>query len=865
MKDNRIKNLTNILLGFILLQPIFDVLSFLRIRNIIPFGISTYIKPIFVFSLALYLFIFYEKNKKKWLIYGILFILLMLGHLWILKNLLVSTSIIVHEYRFVLNIAYMAALFMIFGVIFKNYPNKQKLLRNLKKTIILTFLIYCSLLLISVITNTSALTYEYADSTKHGYKGWFDSGQILGHSISMFFPLLLYIILKPTNKWYIKILFLFLILVTVSLLGTKVPYYIIVISLLLYVLISIIIKFLNKNHLFNLFNVLLSMCALLCMMTTYKYTPVAYNTNINQQASSIELETYEKDKITGKKNSNSLKLELDNISNNIETQNNNLHAKQEITNYLKWSDNAAEFLDNLYQKQVIHPSNNRYKQIIYSSNIYLQSSLRYKIFGIGYLNQNDFALESDFFMALFGFGGLGFVLFLGLPLLLFLKETKTILKNLSKVDLETYLMYMGLGIFFCVSIYAGYTYIYTNFSIFLVVLTTMVTIKNYLFKETNKKMLNRNKITFLLLHLGFGGIETATINSANALSKYYEVELISFYKLRRNQINLLNKEVKIKYLYLGEPNKKQLKESINGLNFIKMFKEGFKAINILFKKKNLIKKEIINSDSFAIISTRVDFSVLLSKYGRDDIIKIAQEHHHHNNDNKYISKLKYKYNNIDYLCALTKTLQKDYKNFLKNVNNKTKVILLPNMIVHSTHNISDLNNNNIISVGRLEEGKKIDELIIMFSKLNLKNSKLFIIGSGNKEQQLKLLVNELQLNNKVKFLGYLNQNEQQKYYLQSSVFAMTSVTEGLPMVLLEAMQYGIPCVAYETDSGVKDIIKNNKNGYVIKNRNEKDYIKKLKEVLLKKRLKKNMQKVSLETIKNYESESILKIWFKILK
>ena len=199
------------------------------------------------------------------------------------------------------------------------------------------------------------------------------------------------------------------------------------------------------------------------------------------------------------------------------------------------------------------------------------------------------------------------------------------------------------------------------------------------------------------------------------------------------------------------------------------------------------------------------------------------------------------------------------------INNKTRVILLPNMIINSNCNISNLNNKNIISVGRLEDGKKIDELITIFSKLNLEKSKLFIIGAGSKEQELKMLANDLKLNNKVEFLGYLNQNDQQKYYLESSVFAMTSITEGLPMVLLEAMQHGLPCIAYETDSGVKDIIKNNKNGYVIKNRNEKDYIKKIKSVLTTKTLKKNMQKGALETITNYESESILKIWFKILK
>ncbi len=50
------------------------------------------------------------------------------------------------------------------------------------------------------------------------------------------------------------------------------------------------------------------------------------------------------------------------------------------------------------------------------------------------------------------------------------------------------------------------------------------------------------------------------------------------------------------------------------------------------------------------------FSALLSKYGNDNSVKIAQEHHYHNNNKRYINILKNKYYNIDYLFALTKKL-----------------------------------------------------------------------------------------------------------------------------------------------------------------------------------------------------------------
>ena len=373
-------------------------------------------------------------------------------------------------------------------------------------------------------------------------------------------------------------------------------------------------------------------------------------------------------------------------------------------------------------------------------------------------------------------------------------------------------------------------------------------------------MMNKNnKITFLLLHLGYGGIETSTINSANALSDKYEVELVSFYNLKDNQANLLNDNVKIKYLYNGEPNKDKFLNCLKNKRIFSLIKEGIKAINILIKKKTLIINEIKNSSSFAIISTRVEFSTLLSTYGNKETIKIAQEHHHHNNDKKYISKLTNKYNNIDYLCALTKVLKRDYEKFLIK-NKHTKVILLPNM-TEDNKNKSSLNNKNIISVGRLHEGKKIDELVTIFSKLKNKECKLYIIGDGNEEAKIKLLIKKYDLQKRIIMLGYLDKKAQEKYYLDSCVFAMTSVSEGLPMVLLEAMNYGLPCIAYETETGVKDII-NNKNGYVIKNRNEEEYIETL-DKMLKDNLNK-MSKEAIDTSSNYYKENIIKIWGKIL-
>lgn len=856
MKDKNLKKIVKIMSIFIILQPFLDILSNLYIENIIPFGISTYIKPLFIFIMMAYIFFKYSNNKKSWFLYTFLFLILIIGHILILKDLFVNNTIILHELRYMINIIYMIGCFIIYYTIYQRCEDKKYLLLSIKKTIAITFLIYCILLIISVLTNTSGMTYEYSDKNKKGYKGWNDSGQILGHTISIMFPSLIYFILKPRNKWYIRVILLLPIIITVSLLGTKVPYIITILLLFIYIVISIFNKIFTKHYKLNLFNLIFVFICLVGMILTYKLTPVYYNTELNKSVSKIDIDDYLKDNINGMKNV----YDIDEIIKKYPGKD-----IKEVLKYRKWRIEASDYLMDLYKARKVHPSNTRAKEFFYSYKIFKQSSLKYKVFGIGYLIQSDnLYVESDFFMALLSFGILGFICFLFIPLKEFIISTIYMLKNIKNNDLETYLLYSGLGIFFCISIYAGYTYIYTNFSIFLVLLIIILKCKIYINEEYKSKNFDQNKITFLMLHLGYGGIESATVNTANALSDKYKIEIISFYKMKQEITKNLNKNIKVKYIYNKEPNKKEFLDAIKSFKIGKIIKEGIKSINILYRKKHDIKKAIRKCNSKYIVSTRMEFSTILNNFGNIGTIKIVQEHRHHNNERKYINTIKNNYNNIEYLMALTTSLANDYKKFLKN-NTHTKVLVVPNMLTYIPIKKSELKDKNIIAVYRLDYGKRVNEIIDLFNKLNDKETTLTIIGDGKEMASLKEQASKSKYKENIKFTGFLNKDEIEKYMLKSSLFLMMSVSEGLPMVLLEAMSYGIPCIAYELPSGISDIIDNNKNGYIINNRNEKEYLKKCKKILNDFNLRKKMSENAIITANKFSKYEVLKKWSLILK
>jgi glycosyltransferase involved in cell wall biosynthesis len=109
----------------------------------------------------------------------------------------------------------------------------------------------------------------------------------------------------------------------------------------------------------------------------------------------------------------------------------------------------------------------------------------------------------------------------------------------------------------------------------------------------------------------------------------------------------------------------------------------------------------------------------------------------------------------------------------------------------------------ILYVGNLEERKGVEYLIKATGILNTKgfNVHLIIVGSGNLKNELRCLADSVGLNNRVKFLGYLQHGKElMDIYRSSDMFVLPSISsEGMPKVVMEAMTQGVPVVA--TDIG----------------------------------------------------------------
>lgn len=218
-------------------------------------------------------------------------------------------------------------------------------------------------------------------------------------------------------------------------------------------------------------------------------------------------------------------------------------------------------------------------------------------------------------------------------------------------------------------------------------------------------------------------------------------------------------------------------------------------------------------------------------------------------------------NHFDRMVCLT---YGDASEWHKHVS--TKIEVIPNPLdtfpILGDNSIKETH-FRLISAGRIEDVKGYDRLINAFALIAdyCPNWRLDIYGKGSREDFLRKLIAHFRLENRIAIFPPTNRIYTE--YMNSDIYVLSSLHEGLGMVLLEAMSCGISCVAFNCDYGPREIIQDGVTGLLVEDGN----VEKLAQAMIwmiehpKERIEMGIK--ARESVAKYHINTIMPIWIKL--
>ena len=355
----------------------------------------------------------------------------------------------------------------------------------------------------------------------------------------------------------------------------------------------------------------------------------------------------------------------------------------------------------------------------------------------------------------------------------------------------------------------------------------------------------KKKIMFFMFSLAGGGAERTIVNIINNIDKTkFEVMLILGQRKNNEYLDLVSSDVKVQYLDCT-----RVKYCILKLRKV-----------ILKEEPNFVFSTLNPNNVVLTIANMLTFSkkskvVIREANNRSQSGKV-------NFPNKILTFLTYNFL-ADKVIALSHGVKDDLVNSFRISSQKIKVIYNPVEIDKikrlSNETVEEIINKEkekiIIAVGRLVEQKDLSTLIKAFALVDSKiASRLVILGIGPLENELKKLSRDLDVANKIIFLGF--KKNPYKYIFQSDLFVLSSKWEGFGHVIVEAMACATPVVSTDCKSGPGEIIGDNEYGVLSPVGDVEELARNIIKLLTNETLSNTYVRKGLERATNFKADSI---------
>ena len=310
----------------------------------------------------------------------------------------------------------------------------------------------------------------------------------------------------------------------------------------------------------------------------------------------------------------------------------------------------------------------------------------------------------------------------------------------------------------------------------------------------------------------------------------------------------LKNDTIIKYISYWEPRFPRSYE----LNFLKTFMivigKLFANISLIFKALPIIKEfrpDIVHIHT----PLQIGLGYVVKLFFKCPLIIT-----YHGTDFNRLKKNKFLLKIINYFVDHTVCISEDIHSVLKELSDKKYLSYIPNGVDLNLFKFSNQKKNKqIISVGRLVWQKDYLNLLKAFSLfLNINSDyRLLIIGEGPEKKSILKEIKNLKIDKNVELVGLCTQAEIVEILNQSKFFVLSSISEGFPKSLIEAMACGLPCIV--TDVGSCELIIED-SGVVVKPGDPNDLFHAMEKIKLLIDSEKYFYKKAIDVSKKYSWE-----------
>lgn len=344
-------------------------------------------------------------------------------------------------------------------------------------------------------------------------------------------------------------------------------------------------------------------------------------------------------------------------------------------------------------------------------------------------------------------------------------------------------------------------------------------------------------ITFIITNItNCGGTERVVVSQVNYLVQQgYKVEIISFTSREGEQSFFdLNPSVNIHHLGIRSYEHGGLLDKLKG--YVDSFLTFRKYLNVYVT--DIIIGTSRNTNILSVINKPVNTRIIgcehFQYYNPSPIVRIIRNFY---------------YRKLETLIVLT---NRDLCLYQKK---GIHAVCIPNAVPFPLQEDFTSKSKIAIAVGRNSYEKNFGLLLRLWKQIGNKAWKLKIIGEGPLLEENKKLVKELGIVN-VEFVPFTKNIVD--YYKEATIYLMTSRFEAFPMVLLEAKTCGCVCVSFDCETGPRDIIQNDMDGFLIPVGNNELFVSRVKLLMDNPSMCWKMGKQAIENSKLYTKEVILR-------